>query len=167
VFILSKKRGFSLVEVVLALGVIAFALVGIMGLFPVALKSAQESQRETRATLIAQQIFSDLRTLNGTNRLLVRGPSAANASSLVTNFSLAANTNLILSYDADGNGRTGGISPGSFSAAFPDAAFLASVAVDTNTGIPKLSRVQATIEAPAAAPSTNRSKYPFVTLMNY
>jgi len=160
-------RGFSLVEVVLALGVISFALVGIMGLFPVALKSAQESQRETRATLIAQQIFSDLRTRTGTNRLVVRGPSAANASSLITNFSLAANTNLILSYDADGNGRTDQISPGAFSDAVPDAAFLASVAVDTNTGIPKISRVQATIEAPAAAASTNRSKYTFVTLMSY
>lgn len=138
-----------------------------MGLFPVALRSAQESQRETRATLIAQQIFSDLRTTTGTNRLLVRGPSAANAASLITNFSLAANTNLILSYDIDGNGRPDQIAPGAFSAAFPDAAFLASVAVDTDTGIPKLSRVQATIEAPAAAPSTNRSKYTFVTLMSY
>jgi type II secretory pathway pseudopilin PulG len=161
------SRGFSLVEVVLALGVIAFALVGIMGLFPVALKSAQESQRETRATLIAQQIFSDLRTLTGTNRLLVRGPSTANASALITNFSLAGNTNIVLSYDIDGKGRTDQISTDSFAGSFPDAAFLANVDVDTNTGIPNLSRVQATIEAPAAAPSTNRSKYTFVTLMGY
>ncbi len=152
---------------VLALGVIAFALVGIMGLFPVALKSALESQRETRATLIAQQIFSDLRTMPGTNRLLVRGPSVANAADLITNFSLAVNANIVLSYDADGNGRTDQISPGSFAGSFPDAAFLANVSIDTNTGIANLSRVQATIEAPAAAPSTNRSKFTFVTLMSY
>lgn len=159
--------GFSLVEVVLALGVIAFALVGIMGLFPVAIKSAQESQRETRATLIAQQIFSDLRAGTGANRLIVRGPSATNASWLITNFSLAGNTNLVLSYDASGIGRTDQIPAGAFAGSIPDAAFLANVAVDTNTGIPNLSRVQATVETPASAPSANRSKYTFVTLMNY
>jgi len=160
-------RGFSLVEVVLALGVIAFALVGIMGLFPVAMRSAQESQRETRATLIAQQIFSDLRASTGTNRLIVRGPSATNASWLITNFCLAGNTNLVLSYDASGIGRTDQISTDAFDGSIPDAVFLASVAVDTNTGIPNLSRVQATVEAPAAAPSAKRTKYTFVTLMNY
>jgi len=163
----AQSRAFSLVEVVLALGVIAFALVGIMGLFPVAMRSAQESQRETRATLIAQQIFSDLRAFTGTNRLIVRGPSAADASSLITNFSLAGNTNFFLSYDANGIGRTDQISTGAFSGSIPDAAFLANVVVDTNTGIPNLSRIQATVEAPAAAPSANRSKYTFVTLMNY
>jgi type II secretory pathway pseudopilin PulG len=55
-----RRAAFSLIEIVLALGIISFALVGIMGLFPVAMKSAQESQRETRSAHIAQQIFSDL-----------------------------------------------------------------------------------------------------------
>ncbi len=138
-----------------------------MGLFPVAMKSAQESQRETRATLIARQIFSDLRVQDSTNRLLVRGPSATNPASVITNFSLAAGTNLVLSYDNDGIGRTDQITTSAFASSVPDAAFLASIVVDTNTGVSNLSRVQATIEAPASAPSTNRSKYTFVTLMNY
>lgn len=163
----TSNAAFSLIEVVLALGVIAFALVGIMGLFPVAMRSAQESQRETRATLIARQIFSDLQTAPGTNRLVVRGPSAGDSAGLITNFSLAANTNLILSYDADGTGRSDEIPTTSFAGPVPDAGFLARLTVDTNTGVPNLSRVQATIEAPASAPSTNRSQYTFVTLMSY
>ena len=157
-------RGFSLVEVVLALGVIAFALVGIMGLFPVAMKSAQESQRETRATLIAQQIFSDLRVSSGANRFVISGPAANNTNGL----SLASPGNIYLAFNTNG-APLAPVAPSVFSNSCPDgpAHFYVNVAVDTNTGFPNLSRVQATVEAPAAAPSANRSKYTFVTLMNY
>jgi len=162
-----SSSGFSLVEIVLALSVIAFALVGIMGLFPVAMKSAQESQRETRATLIARQIFSDLRVLSGTNRLLVRGPSVTDSAWVSTNFSLANNTTAYLAFDSEGRGVATNLAGSAYSNSFAAATFLAAVAVDTNTGVSNLSRIQATIETPAAAPSTNRSKYTFVTLMNY
>ena len=146
---------------------IAFALVGIMGLVPVAMKSAQESMRETRATFIAQQIFSDLRTGTGTNRMYVRGPAPTNSSWVVTNFSLATDNNTaFLAYDQAGAGLTNNLS-----SAGPvtdvNAIYIATVTVQTNTGVPNLSQVQATIEAPAAAASTNRSRYTFVTLMNY
>ncbi|MEI6071597.1 MAG: hypothetical protein WCS31_07380 [Verrucomicrobiae bacterium] len=181
------SRAFSLVEIVLALGVISFALVGIIGLFPAAMKSAQESQRETRATLIARQIFSDLRIQPGTNRLLVCGNSAANTNSLRTNFNLAAHGHAeFLSYDQEGSGlasTSGAVftngcpatvflvrieeDPNLPASTEKTTNFLARIEVDTNTGIPNLSRVQATIETPAVAPSANRSKYTFVTLIGY
>jgi uncharacterized protein (TIGR02598 family) len=53
---------FSLVEVTLALGVAAFALVAIFGLLPVGLNSNQASIEQTAATSIATGIISDLRT---------------------------------------------------------------------------------------------------------
>jgi type II secretory pathway pseudopilin PulG len=154
-----------LIEVVLALGVIAFALVGIMGLFPVAMKSAQESQRETRATLIAQQIFSDLRTGTSSNRFVISGSN--NATDTV-NLAPSGTTPLFLAFNTNGM-PVKSLSGGTFSNSYSDITvpFLASITVDTNTGMSNLSRIQATIEAPAAAPSTNRSKYTFVTLMNY
>ncbi|MFZ4598340.1 MAG: type IV pilus modification PilV family protein [Terrimicrobiaceae bacterium] len=159
----NSTRGFSLIEIVLALGVIAFALVGIMGLFPVAMKSAQESMRETRATFIAQQIFSDLRTGTGTNRFLLVGaaPTATTPLSLADN---SASVVVLFDNNAVATGTNGATT---FSNAAPSAAFVANVTVQTNTGVPNLSQVQATIEAPAAAASTNRSRYTFVTLMNY
>lgn len=161
--ILSKKTAFSLIEIILALGVIAFAIVGIMGLFPVAMKSAQESQRETRATLIAQQIFSDLRTGTGTNRFVITGSSVNSTSSI----SLAnPPPPLVISFDSAG-AVLGTNAPSSFTNGVPNAAFLAQVTVSTNTGVPNLSQVQTTVEAPAAAATTNRSRYTFVTLMNY
>jgi uncharacterized protein (TIGR02598 family) len=52
---------FSLVEVTLALGVAAFALVAIFGLLPVGLNSNQASIEQTTATSLATRISADLR----------------------------------------------------------------------------------------------------------
>jgi len=52
---------FSLVEVTIAIGIFAFVIVGIIGLFPAALRQRSDAALETRATMIAQQIFEGLR----------------------------------------------------------------------------------------------------------
>lgn len=164
----SRSFGFSLVEIVLALAVIAFALVGIMGMFPVAMRSAQESQRETRATFIAQQIFSDLRSGTATNRFVISTTNQPPGPGDLVTVGLNTNGTNFVGFGADGRPvRT--ITSGDFSGGTPDVAlaFLARVAVNTNTGLSNLSRVETTIETPAAANTTNRSRYSFVTLMNY
>jgi len=53
----NRAHGFSLVEVVLAIGVIAFAIVAILGVFPLGLNAGHSAQDETRAPQIAQEIF--------------------------------------------------------------------------------------------------------------
>jgi type II secretory pathway component PulJ len=58
---LRNTRGFSLVEVVLALGVVAFCLFAILGMFPVALQTQQTSVNQTTANEIVGQILADLR----------------------------------------------------------------------------------------------------------
>lgn len=55
-----SPRAFSLVEVVLALGVISFAVVAILGVFPLGLNTSHSAQDETRAPQIAQTIFATL-----------------------------------------------------------------------------------------------------------
>ncbi len=55
-----RVRGFSLVEVVLALGVVAFALLAILGVFPVGLTTQHLAQDDTRAAQIAADIFSSV-----------------------------------------------------------------------------------------------------------
>jgi len=150
------RTAFSLIEIVLALGIISFALVGIIGLFPVAMKSALESQRETRAAHIAQQIFTDLSSLSGTNRFLITG----------TNFSTDRITvNLSSSdpippvyFDAEGYAM------GNIAAV--DATYGATVLITPNNPISGLAQVQTTVSTPTAAAETNRSSYTFVTLMN-
>ncbi len=55
-----RERGFTLVEIALALGIAAFALVGIIGMVPVALDNARESRQQTHAAFIARTIFGNL-----------------------------------------------------------------------------------------------------------
>lgn len=51
-----ESRGFSLVEVVLALGVVGFAIVAILGLFPAALSSNRSGMNEGRAAQLVRAI---------------------------------------------------------------------------------------------------------------
>ena len=58
---LLKTAAFSLVEVTLALGVAAFCLITVLGLFPASLKTQQSSIQQTTANQIISPIFSVLR----------------------------------------------------------------------------------------------------------
>ena len=54
------RKGFSLVEVVLALGVVSFAIIAILGILPVGLNTGHSAQDETRAAQIAEDILASL-----------------------------------------------------------------------------------------------------------
>ncbi len=62
-----SERGFTLVEVVLALGVVAFAIVAIFGALPVGLSASHSSQDDTRSGQIAQDILASLSSQAQTN----------------------------------------------------------------------------------------------------
>lgn len=57
----SSLSAFSLVEVTLALGIAAFALLSIFGLLPIGMSSNQASVEQTIATNIVTGIMADLR----------------------------------------------------------------------------------------------------------
>lgn len=63
----SPQAGFSLVEVVLAVGVAAFVLVSITGLLSVSLKSARESTTDTLLVTMSSRVLSGLRAQAFTN----------------------------------------------------------------------------------------------------
>ena len=54
--------GFSLVELTLALGIMAFCLLGVLGLFSVGVSTSQTSINQTSATNILSQVVADLRS---------------------------------------------------------------------------------------------------------
>jgi type II secretory pathway pseudopilin PulG len=56
----ADRSGFSIIEAVLALGVVAVSLIAILGLMPVSIKTNQNSQEQTTASAIATDILSDL-----------------------------------------------------------------------------------------------------------
>jgi type II secretory pathway pseudopilin PulG len=55
------EDAFSLVEVTVAIGIFAFVIVAIMGLFPAALRQKADAALETRSVMIAQQIIGGIR----------------------------------------------------------------------------------------------------------
>jgi uncharacterized protein (TIGR02598 family) len=61
------RHAFSLVEVVLALGVIAIVITTVLGLVPVALSTGHSAQNDTRAAQIAEDMISAMASQAPTN----------------------------------------------------------------------------------------------------
>ncbi len=94
--------GFSLVEVVIALGVISFALVAIIGLLPIGLASNRGSIQETRANHLAEETFSTLRSQSFTSVSLASLASAAGTIDLSTENTATGTTGTVLHANYDG-----------------------------------------------------------------
>lgn len=58
---MSDRKGFSLLEVMVAVVILAFGLLAIMHLFPIGLRASKISQDTTVATFLAQQKIEELR----------------------------------------------------------------------------------------------------------
>lgn len=59
----NSSRGFSLIEIVLALGVVSFALVSMLGLLQVALDSDSSAGRDTTVAAMSGYVLNDLRAV--------------------------------------------------------------------------------------------------------
>jgi uncharacterized protein (TIGR02598 family) len=75
-------RAFSLVEVVLALGICAFVLVALLGLFSTGLRASRESEEQVQAANLASQILATRRS-SATNDIHL--PHFAIPASALTN----------------------------------------------------------------------------------
>jgi len=62
-----RGAAFSLVEIVLAIGIVSFALLGMMGLVSVSFQSERSSASDTDLAALSQQVFSSLRSRPFTN----------------------------------------------------------------------------------------------------
>lgn len=71
-----KISAFSLVEVVLALGIVGIGVLVIIGLVPVGLRAGRASQDQTRSTQIAQDILNSIASQAATsfNKVVIQQP---------------------------------------------------------------------------------------------
>lgn len=157
-----QDRGFSLVEVVLALGVVAFAIVAIIGMLPVAMSSALESKRESRAAFIANHLAATLRATPFQN--------ARPIESMTSGINLAVSSNTTIAFDD--NGAPIGVIPDTqyqsgvpLSGSTASASFLARVSAAPASGLAGLASVSIEVSTPAAAPRSSRQAFSFVTLI--
>jgi len=92
--------GFSLVEVVISIGIFAFVIVGIVGLFPAALRVRAESALDTRAAMIAQQLMAAVDSSPSlTNVVVPTGAYTGNPATRTVNV-LQSNFPTVLGYQS-------------------------------------------------------------------
>jgi uncharacterized protein (TIGR02598 family) len=59
---MARARGFSLVEIVIALGVFSFAVIGVFGLISIALNTSKEAQRDSTLASVIRTLDADIRS---------------------------------------------------------------------------------------------------------
>ncbi len=121
---LKPASAFSLVEVVLAVGVAAFALIAILGMLPVGIKTQQGSVNQTKANAIISEIIDDLRAD-------VRLPPGQASKESAQGFGLSGHWAAVATPDTlfftnDGN-QTGSVTQGTAPPAPADAVFRATI----------------------------------------
>ena len=58
-----RQRAFSLIEVVIAIGIMAFAMTAMLSLLAVAMRSDKQSGSDTALSEMSRQVFNNLRAL--------------------------------------------------------------------------------------------------------
>jgi len=155
----TTAAAFSLIEIVIAIAIVAFALVAIIGMFPVALKSAKESQQETQAALIGRQIIEGIKS----NRPFIVENASVKDGTTRIDIRSASQTR----FEFDESGRITSASP---STDEPPSSlqpvYIATVDVKPGTPEPGLTRVDVIIYTPPEAATGNRNTFEFVTLVS-
>ena len=112
-----SNSAFSLVEVVLALGIVAFATLAILGVFPAGLSTSHAAQNETRATQIAQDILSSVASQASLSwpQTTIKQPQTTTAGDFSYNVKLDGSTpTYTFSADNDGHLVVPGGSPANY-----------------------------------------------------
>lgn len=164
-----SNGGFSLVEIVLAMGVFSIAIVAIIGLFPTALNSAQRARAETSAAMVARAIMADLRAHPFDQARLQNGGSVGNPT-YSNAFSLATAGTQFMRYDfgSDGNRLQprGPANQSQYDNGGPNLGLMiAAIKITPDPINRSLSQVEVSVEYPTAAKRENRTAARFVTLI--
>jgi len=153
----ARTHSFSLLEVVIALGVIAVGIVGVLAVFPTALQTGHSAQDETRAAHIAQSVFGSL---------VAGATSQFNAAPLPSTSSIdltappSSPTSPTLYADNDGN-----LIPNSTNSAY-------AIFIYTNNAVPgftdpaSANLVTVRVAWPANAPPANQTFRDYVRIIS-
>jgi len=173
-----NAAGFSLVEVTVAMGIFAFVVVGILGLFPAGMKLRTESAQETRAVLIGQELFSAVRAASSiTNVILRDGPALSPRNNEPENLTQGP---VVIGYPSQTTvpyglfSRRRGFNPDDIWrsgqlpawAAANDIATLARLSATNVPGFPNLYQVTVEVRAPASLNLTNSKPTVFTSFVS-
>lgn len=164
-----RHSGFSLVEIVLALGILSFAIVAILGLFPIAMRDAKDSKNETHAAMIAQLILGQLRSQPVADSSFPIGTNATDSAS-TWSVRLFNQGNYYAFYDEAGMPLRRATASQYDTAAVPsnmtEPVYKVWMNISTNSIQPGVSKVTIDVTYPCRTPLANRSVYHFATLIH-
>jgi Tfp pilus assembly protein PilV len=60
----NRQQGLSLVEVIIALGILSFAVIGLVSMYPVGLSINSEAEERSKASYLCQEKIEQLRSLD-------------------------------------------------------------------------------------------------------
>ena len=162
----ARTRSFSLIEVVIALGVITVGIVGILAVFPTALQTGHAAQDETRAAHIAQSVFGSLAagaSSQFSNVQLPLSPSPSPAPTpLSINLTTGSGTTPAVTLYADNDGN---LIANSTNAAY-------AILLYTNNTVPgftdpaSANQVTVRVAWPASAPAANQTFRDYVRIIS-
>jgi uncharacterized protein (TIGR02598 family) len=157
-----SSSAFSLIELVLAIGIVSFALVGLMGLFPTAINLAQDSQRETQAALIAKRIFSNLSAEEPFIQQKGMSPTEGNIEKI--NLATIGATPTAVDYDESGL-LPGAVGEDSKIISSNTPVYRASLTISANTPMKDIAKADLVITTPINAPKDHQRTFYFTTLI--
>jgi Tfp pilus assembly protein PilV len=162
----ARTHSFSLLEVVIALGVIAVGIVGVLAVFPTALQTGHSAQDETRAAHIAQSVFGSLvagASSQFSNVQLPLSPSPSPAPTpLSINLTTGSGTTPAVTLYADNDGN---LVANSTNAAY-------AIFIYTNDSVPgftdpaSANQVTVRVAWPANAPAANQTFRDYVRIVS-
>jgi len=183
-----NARAFSLTEVVIALGIFAVSMVGVLALFPVASSTGRESSEETQAAILAQTVFSDLSISAGnrgaTNAWLIWGKDTF--GDLIQPVSLTSDNDIAIAYDVKRRDRQDSaqgappigmplalkalqeVSTAQYSSGvndLPTATYLSLLRIRPVSGLAGLAQVTIEVSTPANVALANRRVFTFSSLI--
>ena len=156
---------FSLVEILIALGLFSVAVTGLLALFPVALRTEKESQEETRSTLIASGMMEALTCMKDSSSLRIAA-GMNNGLPVWQTIQPQKTTNMSVAYDTSCE-PIRKLSTEEAVAPIPDhqASEVATLRLISNSALPGLLTAEISIGSPASAPETGRTIRRFIRLL--
>ena len=161
---ISKVRGFTLAEILIATGLFAVAVTGLISLFPTVQRVTREGEEEARAALIAQNILDTL-TLPSPSGLFSLATGTSGGTLRLEPIDPRMTSEHFVAYGASCEplfpvDREKADMP----VTMPEALDITTLRLTSKPSLPGLVHAEVEVAAPAAAPASGRSTHRFVRL---
>jgi prepilin-type N-terminal cleavage/methylation domain-containing protein len=160
----SCRSGFTLLEILIATGLFAIAVTGLIALFPMVQRVSREGEEEARATLIAQNILDAL-PLSAPSGSFSLATGASGGTLRFETVDPHGTSEHFVAYGASCEPLFPLVREHSdIPATDPEALDITTLRLTVTPSLPGLVRTEVDVASPASAPASGRTTHHFVRL---